>query len=147
MSLHLLARWKIEFSPHGKPFFLLTLASTKRASDIQAFSRDKRGLVFSGDGVSLRTIPGFLAKTQVVNVDPKPFFVPRHDSFSGRDTPDRFFVSRSYVKILFKVHRGTCRWQSPVCEVPRHRCRRNQNYFILAKIDYFLLRAGNTKGP
>jgi len=106
-----------------KTCFLLALASTKRASEIHAISRDKRDLVFSTRGVSLRTVPGFLAKTQAANIDPKPFFIPRHDSFSGRDTPDRLLCPVRMLKFYLRCTGGykeasplfvKCRGEGPV---------------------------------
>lgn len=85
-----------------KTCFLLALASTKRASELHAISRDKRDMVFSQKGVSLRTIPGFLAKTQAAHADPKPFFIPCHDTFSGRDSPDRFLCPVRMLKFYLR---------------------------------------------
>ena len=72
-----------------KTVFLLALASSCRRSELQALSRDPRDLVFSDRGMSLRVVPGFLAKTAVPGLDPAPFFIPALTPFSGRDSADR----------------------------------------------------------
>jgi hypothetical protein len=72
-----------------KTVFLLALASTKRRGELQAISRDPRDVIVSAKGIHLRTVPGFLPKSSVVNHDPKPFFIPRLTPFSGNDTDDR----------------------------------------------------------
>jgi hypothetical protein len=73
-----------------KTAFLLALASARRRGELQAISRDSRDLIFSQEGVHLRTVPGYLPKVAVKSHDPKPFFIPRLTPFSGRDSEDRF---------------------------------------------------------
>lgn len=72
-----------------KTVFLLALASAKRRGELQAISRDERDLVFSKEGVHVRTVPGFLPKSAVKSHDPKPFFIPRLTPYSGSDNDDR----------------------------------------------------------
>ena len=107
-----------------KTMFLLALASTKRASEIHAISRDKRDLIFTKEGVHLRCVPRFLAKTVAATASVRSFFIPRHDSFTGRDTADRLLcpvrMLKYYVhfsgsfkdnsRLFFK-----CRGQGEVC--------------------------------
>jgi hypothetical protein len=89
-----------------KTCFLLAFACTKRASEISAFTRDKRDLIFETKGVWLRTIPGFLPKTQAPQIDPKPFLVPAHDSFSGRDNKDRLLCPVCMLKYYLNFTNG-----------------------------------------
>ena len=104
-----------------KTVFLLALASTKRASELHAISREKKDLVFARDGVYLRTVPGFLAKTQAASSDSKPFFIPRHDLFSGRDNPDRLLCPVRMLKFYLHYTNGKgrlfqkCRGEGSVC--------------------------------
>ena len=106
-----------------KTVFLLALACTKRASEIHAISRDKKDLIFTKEGVYLRAVPGFLAKNQAAGTDFKPFFVPRHDSFSGRDTPDRFLCPVRMLKFYLNFTKDSassrlfvkCKGEGSVC--------------------------------
>ena len=86
-----------------KTVFLLALASTSRRSELQALSRDPRDLIFSDSGMSLRVVPGFLAKTAIPGLDPEPFFVPALTPFSCNDTADRLLcpvrMVRRYVNL------------------------------------------------
>ena len=72
-----------------KTVFLLALATTSRRSELQALSRSPRDLVFADAGMSMRVVPGFLAKTAIPGMDPSPIFVPSLTPFSGRDNEDR----------------------------------------------------------
>lgn len=81
-----------------KTVFLVALASASRRSEIQAISRDPRDLVFSDRGMSMRVVPGFLAKTAVPGLDPAPFFIPALEPFSGRDSRDRLLCPCRMVK-------------------------------------------------
>ena len=89
-----------------KTAFLLALASAKRASDLYGLSRDVHDLRFSKDGVWLRTIPGFLAKTQRPNSDSKPFFIPSHQHFAGEDTLDRLLCPVRMLKYYLRFTNG-----------------------------------------
>ena len=81
-----------------KTVFLLALASSSRHSEIQAFSRDPRDLIFSQEGMFMRTITGFLAKTSIPGMNPTPFFIPALEPFSGRDTEDRLLCPVRMVR-------------------------------------------------
>ncbi len=81
-----------------KTVFLLALATANRAGELQAISRDKRDMVFNKKGVFLRSVPGFMPKTHAINVDPKPYFVPRHDTYAGHDTTDRLLCPIRMLK-------------------------------------------------
>ncbi len=72
-----------------KTCFLLVFARTSRASELAGFSRDERDLIFTKEGVWLRTIPEFLPKTQTPTIDPEPFSIPKYDTYSGRDSQYR----------------------------------------------------------
>jgi len=89
-----------------KTCFLLAFAKTCRASELSAFSRDERDLIFQKTGVWMRTIPRFLPKTQAPSVDPKPFFLPSHEAFTGRDTPDRLLCPVRMLKYYLKFTNG-----------------------------------------
>ena len=86
-----------------KTIFLLALASSSRRGELQALSRDPRDLVFSNQGMSMRVIPGFLAKTAIPGMDPAPFFIPALTPFSGSDSDDRLLcpvrMVRKYVTL------------------------------------------------
>ena len=81
-----------------KTVFLLALASTNRRSELQAISRDPRDLIFTARGMSMRVVPGFLAKTSVPGLDPAPFFIPALEPFSGRDSEDRLLCPVRMVR-------------------------------------------------
>ena len=53
--------------------------------------------------MSLRVVPGFLAKTAIPGLDPEPFFVPALTPFSGNDSADRLLcpvrMVRKYVTL------------------------------------------------
>lgn len=73
-----------------KTVFLLTLASAKRRSEIHALSVESTHLRFNSDGsVTLLCQPGFLAKTQLPSVAPKPFTIPSLSRDLTRSDPDR----------------------------------------------------------
>ena len=102
-----------------KTVFLLALATSSRRGELQALSRSPRDLIFSDAGMSMRVVPGFLAKTAVPGMDPAPFMIPSLEPFSGRDTADRLLcpvrMVRKYLEFtggltpkarLFKKVRG-----------------------------------------
>jgi hypothetical protein len=89
-----------------KTVFLLALASSKRASELHALSRDKADIVFSRDSVSLRTVPGFLPKNQRLHFDPKPFSVPKLSPFAGRDSPDHLLCPVRMLKYYLNFTKG-----------------------------------------
>lgn len=89
-----------------KTIFLLALASTSRCSELQAISRDPRDLIFSDRGMSMRVVPGFLAKTAVPGMDPVPFFIPSLEPFSGRDSDDRLLCPVRMVRKYLKFTGG-----------------------------------------
>ncbi len=72
-----------------KTVFLLALACAKRASELHAISRDPADLRFDQKGVFLRFVPQFQAKTQRVTSSHRPFYIPKLDVYTGRDSPDR----------------------------------------------------------
>ncbi len=73
-----------------KTVFLLTLASAKRRSEIHALSEESSHLRFNPDGsVTLLCQAGFLAKTQLPSVAPKPFTIPSLSKDLSRSDPDR----------------------------------------------------------
>ena len=73
-----------------KTVFLLTLATSKRRSEIHAFSVEPHCFRFNADGsVSLTFQPGFLAKNQLPSSLPPPIVVPSLSVSCGRDDPDR----------------------------------------------------------
>ena len=90
-----------------KTIFLLALASASRRSELQAISRDPRDLIFSDRGMSMRVVPGFLAKTAVPGMDPAPFFIPALEPFSGRDSRDRLLCPVRMVKKYLSLTGGT----------------------------------------
>ena len=90
-----------------KTVFLLALACAKRASELHALSRDPADLKFDNNGVWLRSVPHFLAKTQRPNTCHKSFFVPRLDTYTGRDTPDRKLCPVRMLKYYIKFSGGT----------------------------------------
>ena len=90
-----------------KTIFLLALASASRRSELQALSRAPRDLIFSDRGMSMRVIPGFLAKTAVPGMDPAPFFIPALEPFSGRDSRDRLLCPVRMVKKYLAFTGGT----------------------------------------
>jgi hypothetical protein len=73
-----------------KTCFLLAFACTKRASEISAFTRDKRDLILRKMGSGFTTFQGS-------QIDPKPFLVPAHDS-SSRDNKDRLLCPVCMLK-------------------------------------------------
>jgi len=81
-----------------KTVFLVALATGARRSEIHALSRHSRDLVFSKKGVSVRTKPQFLAKNQLPDHDPGPFFIKSLEVFTGRDTPDRLLCPVRMLK-------------------------------------------------
>ena len=85
-----------------KTVFLLALATGARRSELHALSRSTRDLVFSGAGVSLKTLPGFLAKNQIPGHDPGPFVVKALSPFTGRDSADRLLCPVRMLK--FYLH-------------------------------------------
>lgn len=89
-----------------KTIFLLALASSNRRGELQALSRDPRDLVFSDQGMSMRVVPGFLAKTSVPGMDPAPFLIPALEPFSGRDSEDRLLCPVRMVKKYLKFTGG-----------------------------------------
>jgi hypothetical protein len=89
-----------------KTCFLVMLASTKRASEGAGLSRDERDLVFDKKGVWMRTKPGFLPKTQAPSIDSKPFHIPSHDTFSGRDSRDRLLCPVRMIKFYLHFTNG-----------------------------------------
>ena len=89
-----------------KTVFLLALASSKRASELHALSRDKGDIVFSQSAVHLRTVPGFLPKNQRLFVDPAPFAVPSLEGYAGRDSPDRLLCPVRMLKFYLNFTDG-----------------------------------------
>ena len=89
-----------------KTAFLLALACSKRASEIHAISRDPSDLRFDTKGVWLRCVPQFQAKTQRATTSHKSFFIPKLDTFSGRDTPDRLLCPVRMIKYYLKFTGG-----------------------------------------
>ena len=74
-----------------KTVFLLTMASSKRRSEIHALSIEDSHLRFdSSDGsVTLLCQPGFLAKNQLPSMASKPFKVPSLSRTCGNEDEDR----------------------------------------------------------
>ena len=74
-----------------KTVFLLTMASSKRRSEIHALSIEESHLRFdSSDGsVTLLCQPGFLAKNQLPSMASKPFKVPSLSRTCGNEDEDR----------------------------------------------------------
>ena len=107
-----------------KTVFLLALASAKRASELHAISRSKRDMYFKKDYVSLRTITGFLAKTQVATCDSKPFKVPAHAEFLSQDMEERLLCPVRMLKYYLRFTGGylersrlffKCKGEGEVC--------------------------------
>ena len=86
--------------------FLLAQASSCRRGELQALSRDPRDLIFSDRGLSLRTVPGFLAKSAIPGMDPAPFFVPALTPFSGNDSADRLLCPVRMVRLYLDFSGG-----------------------------------------
>ena len=74
-----------------KTAFLLTLASSKRRSEIHALSVEDGHCRFNNNNasVTLLTQPGFLAKTQLPSTASLPFTIPSLSEVCGRDDEDR----------------------------------------------------------
>lgn len=89
-----------------KTVLLLALATSSRRSELQALSRDPRDLVFSSTSMSMRVVPGFLAKTAIPGMDPAPFTIPALEPFSGRDGDDRLLCPVRMVKKYLKFTGG-----------------------------------------
>ena len=85
-----------------KTVFLLALATGARRSELHALSRSARDLVISDKGISLKTLPGFLAKNQIPGHDPGPFVVKALSPFTGRDSADRLLCPVRMLK--FYLH-------------------------------------------
>ena len=66
-----------------KTVFLVSLASGRRRSAIQALSASRGHLNFLPHGVRLIPEPAFLAKNQTVDFLPHPIFIPKISSFSS----------------------------------------------------------------
>ena len=75
-----------------KTVFLLTLASSKRRSEIHALSVEDGHCRFNSnyESVTLLTQPGFLAKTQLPSTASLPFTIPSLSNVCGSDDEDRF---------------------------------------------------------
>ena len=74
-----------------KTAFLLTLASSKRRSEIHALSVEDGHCRFNNnnESVTLLTQPGFLAKTQLPSTASLPFTIPSLSDVCGSDDEDR----------------------------------------------------------
>lgn len=72
-----------------KTAFLLTFASAKRRSEIHALSIENGHFRFNDDrSVTLLCQPGFLAKTQLPSIAPKPFSIPSLSKDLDPSDPD-----------------------------------------------------------
>ena len=100
-------------SPEGRKFctlktvFLLALATGARRSELHALSRSARDLILSDTGVSLKTLPGFLAKNQIPGHDPGPFVVKALSPFTGRDSADHLLCPVRMLKYYLHFTKAT----------------------------------------
>jgi len=94
LVLHYLMKHPFEPMAHSdlkhltlKTVFLLALATASRRSELHALSFKK--VVFREDGVSLGTLPAFLAKNQRLGTTRPPVEVPSLSRIVSGDIPDR----------------------------------------------------------
>lgn len=94
-----------------KTVFLLTMASAKRRSEIHALSIEDNHIRFNADdSVTLLCQTGFLAKTQLPSVAPKPFTIPSLSRDLSRSDPDRTLCPVRALKFYLdkvKTSRGS----------------------------------------
>ena len=89
-----------------KTVFLLALATGARRSEIHAFSRHPRDLVFGRKGVSIRTKTEFLAKNQIPDHDPGPFFVKSLDLLVGRRCEESLLCPVRMLRLYLDFTKG-----------------------------------------
>ena len=89
-----------------KTVFLLALATANRRGELQALSRDPRDLIFSEQGMTIRSVVDFMPKTGIPGMHPQPFLVPALSPFSGRDNEDRLLCPVRMVKFYLKFTGG-----------------------------------------
>lgn len=80
-----------------KTSFLLAIASARRVSELHAIAFDQ--VVFGQEGVSMRLLPGFIAKTQRPGEVSLPICFPSLGDFVGNDLPDRFLCPVRALKV------------------------------------------------
>ncbi len=86
--------------------FLLALVCSKWASKLLAITHDPTDIIFTKSGVWLKLHKSFVAKTQSLNCDSKPFFLPSLEPFSGRNTPDRLLCPVYMLKLYLSFTGG-----------------------------------------
>ena len=83
-----------------KVLFLLSLATAKRVSRLQALSRS---IAFSGKGLSLSYLPEFVAKTESErNPLPRSFLVPSLEEFAGDLPEDHLLCPVQAVRVYLR---------------------------------------------